>query len=89
MASIHLYFARKQVGDTPKRGKPEMRLGQFSRYQTTTSDDILYLRASAPQCFLLAVTPDETIEGLVGILCGTTRISLKEIFAGQAQVDSL
>ena len=25
MASIHLYFARKQVGDTPKRGKPEMR----------------------------------------------------------------
>ena len=25
MGSIHLYFARKQVGDTPKRGKPEMR----------------------------------------------------------------
>ena len=25
MASIHLYFARKQVGDTPKRGKLEMR----------------------------------------------------------------
>ena len=25
MASIHLYFARKQVGDTPKRGKPNMR----------------------------------------------------------------
>ena len=25
MASIHLYFARKQVGDTQKRGKPEMR----------------------------------------------------------------
>ena len=25
MASIHLYFTRKQVGDAPKRGKPEMR----------------------------------------------------------------
>ena len=25
MASIHLYFAGKQVGDTQKRGKPEMR----------------------------------------------------------------
>ena len=25
MASIHHYFARKQVGDTQKRGKPEMR----------------------------------------------------------------
>ena len=25
MASIHYYFARKQVGDTQKRGKPEMR----------------------------------------------------------------
>ena len=25
MASIHLYFARKQVGDNQKRGKPEMR----------------------------------------------------------------
>ena len=25
MASIHHYFARKQVGDTNKRGKPEMR----------------------------------------------------------------
>ena len=24
MASIHHYFARKQVGDTQKRGKPEM-----------------------------------------------------------------
>ena len=25
LASIHLYFAGKQVGDTQKRGKPEMR----------------------------------------------------------------
>ena len=25
MQSIHLYFERKQVGDTQKRGKPEMR----------------------------------------------------------------
>ena len=34
MASIHLYFARKQVGDTPKFGKPEMRSScrKFTRF---------------------------------------------------------
>ena len=43
---------------------------------------------SSTQAFSRAVTPNETIEAL-GILCGTTQTSLKEIFAGQAHVDRL
>ena len=39
--------------------------------------------AGMPLYQLHKVTPDETIEEL-GILCGTTQTSLKEIFAGQA-----
>ena len=33
MVSIHHYFARKQVGDTQKRGKPEMQfMKKFTRF---------------------------------------------------------
>ena len=44
--------------------------------------------AGMPLYQLHKVTPNETIEEL-GILCGTTQTSLKEIFAGQAHVDRL
>ena len=43
---------------------------------------------SSTQAFSRAVTPNETIE-VLGILCGTTQTSSKEIFAGQAHVDRL
>ena len=62
--------------------------------------DLQYKAAGMPLYQLHTVSPNETIEEL-GILCGTTqtslkeifagttRISLKEIFAGQAHVDRL
>ena len=71
MASIHLYFARKQVGDTPKRGKLEMRSScrnsldlhwsaaglQVSPTSDTSQSQSVAILMNRPHCVLQILSP--------------------------------